>query len=71
MTEFSHKERFALSSAEGWLMLGCPAEAAEELKVIGHGSLLDSPQVLCVRWAISFRLKRWTEAQSIARLWCA
>jgi len=69
MKGFNQRERFALSAAEGWLMLGCPVESERELEAIGSENF-DRPEVLCLRWAIAFRLKRWKDARSVAEFWC-
>jgi hypothetical protein len=69
MKELDERERFALSAAEGWLMLGCPAEAELELEAIcAHN--MNRSEVLCLRWAVSFHGKRWEDARSIAKVWC-
>src|SRR5688572_15811455 len=69
MKGFNERERFALSAAEGWLMLECPAEAEHELEAI-RAENSGSSDVLCVRWAIQYRWKHWEEARSAAKLWC-
>jgi hypothetical protein len=69
MKKFDHRERFALEAAEGWLMLGCANEAAKELDAVSTHHL-NRPEVLCLRWAISFYGRRWEDARSIAKVWC-
>src|SRR5262245_55372904 len=69
MKGFNEREQFALSAAEGWLMLGCLAEAEQELEAI-RAENLSQADVVCVRWAVIFRAKRWERAHAVAEMWC-
>jgi tetratricopeptide (TPR) repeat protein len=54
-----------LSAAIGWLELGNPGEAGEEVaKISPHN--LEHPEVLEVRWQICAALKSWEVALEIA-----
>ncbi|MBM3875661.1 MAG: tetratricopeptide repeat protein [Verrucomicrobia bacterium] len=55
-----------LNAAAGWLGLGAPADAAEELDRI-HPGLQGHPDVLAVRWQLFATQKRWEEALQVAR----
>ncbi len=64
---FEPPDTFHLSAAIGWLELGNPAEASEELDKITP-SLLATPEVLSVRSSIYFSFKNWQEADSVTRI---
>ena len=55
-----------LSAAIGWLELGVPVEADEELNRIS-AERQAHPDVLEVRWLALAQLKRWDKALAIAR----
>jgi len=57
MRRFQENEQMALNAAEGWLMLGCPAEAELELKAIRPENFNKS-EVLSLRWSLNYR-KKW------------
>lgn len=65
MRDLEPQHRFALSAAVGWLELGNPREALQELDdlppVFGN-----HPETLKVRWSIHSALQHWNEALSIA-----
>ena len=61
-----YPDRLHLESAEGWLMLGNPAESEAELQRI-TSPLQDHPDVLELRWLILARLQRWDVCSAIAR----
>jgi predicted Zn-dependent protease len=55
------RDKFALESASGWLMLGNAAEALHELNHLS-ASAKDHPEVLMLLWEIHARARRWIEA---------
>lgn len=69
MTALSHTERFHLEAAEGWLMLGNPIEAHEELeRISGEGSA--HPGVLAMRWQVYAAARWWEAAYVVAKALC-
>ena len=54
-----------LIAAEGWLELGNPAEASEELKQIAP-ALQDRPEVLAIRWQIYAKDRNWKKCVEVA-----
>src|SRR6185503_14687913 len=54
-----------LRAAQGWLELGNPAEAGEEIARISP-ALLDHPDVLEVRWSVCAAGRRWEAALEVA-----
>lgn len=54
-----------VSAAIGWLELGNPAEAGEEIARVSP-EMLDHPDVLEVRWAICAAGQRWETAVEVA-----
>jgi hypothetical protein len=61
----SQNQRF-LDAADGWLGLGNPLEAYEELERITP-KMRAHPEVLCVRWKIYAAAKKWELAAEVAR----
>jgi tetratricopeptide (TPR) repeat protein len=59
-------QRF-LDAAEGWLGLGNPIEANEEIERITP-EMRAHPDVLCVRWQIYAAAKKWEQAAEIAKI---
>ena len=55
-----------LHAAEGWLELGSPAEASQELAHIAP-ALQGRPEVLAVRWQIHARERQWEKCVTVAR----
>jgi tetratricopeptide (TPR) repeat protein len=53
-----------LRAALGWLELGNPAEAGEELARISPGNL-EHPDVLELRWAVCAESRSWTAAADV------
>ena len=53
-------------AATGWLELGNPAEAAEELRRVGEANR-DAEEVLTLLWFIEERQKAWDRALEAAR----
>ena len=69
MNALTHAERFQLEAAEGWLMLGNPIEAHEELeKVTGNASY--HPAVLSMRWQVYAAARWWEAAYVVAKALC-
>ncbi|MCI0747740.1 MAG: TTC39/IML2 family protein [Verrucomicrobia subdivision 3 bacterium] len=60
-------DRHHLLAAEGWLELGNPAEAAEEIARI-RPELLEHADVLEIRWAICAAERRWETGLPLAEL---
>jgi len=58
-------EIFFLQAAQGWLELGCPSEANDDLQQI-KGELSDHLDVLKVRWGIFAAKRLWNEALALA-----
>jgi tetratricopeptide (TPR) repeat protein len=56
-----------LTAAVGWLELGNPTEAGEEITKISPANL-EHPDVLEVRWQICAALKSWEAALEVADL---
>ncbi|HXG46794.1 MAG TPA: tetratricopeptide repeat protein [Methylomirabilota bacterium] len=56
-----------LNAAIGWLELGNPTEAGEEIARLSP-PLLDHPDVLEVRWAICAALQSWDAALAVAEV---
>ena len=54
-----------LNAAIGWLGLGCPNEARDELLRISYGGQIH-PEVLEVRWTLCAHDERWEDALIIA-----
>ncbi len=59
-----------LSAAVGWLELGNPGEAKDELKRIS-AELQEHPEVLAVRWGIHYRLKEYDACLTVAESFTA
>src|SRR5687767_13184568 len=69
MNALTHADRFQLEAAEGWLMLGNPIEAHEELeKIVRDASY--APAVLSVRWQVYDAAKWWEAAYAASNAWC-
>ena len=58
MADLSTEDRRRVEAAEGWIELGLPAEARQELDAIpaAHRS---HPAILEIRWQIAAREKNW------------
>jgi predicted Zn-dependent protease len=54
------------SAAQGWMELGCPREAVEELAKIGPAAHAH-PQVLQLRWQILAKDNQWESCLAIGR----
>ena len=67
MSELSHPEAFHLQAAQGWLELGDPASARQELERIGSDGQ-STPAVLMVRWHIHEREKNWEDCVQVGQM---
>jgi predicted Zn-dependent protease len=61
-----HPDTFCFEAAQGWLELGNPHEAREELDRIPVAQRLH-PDALYLRWQISAELNEWSRCLAIAR----
>jgi predicted Zn-dependent protease len=61
-----HPDLFYLRAAEGWLELGNSQEATGELDQIAPPQRMH-PEVVCLRWNISVKARRWTDCMDLAR----
>ena len=69
MNALTQADRFQLEAAEGWLMLGNPIEAHEELEKIG-GDASYNPAVLSMRWQVYAAAKWWEAAYVVSKALC-
>jgi predicted Zn-dependent protease len=69
MNALTHTERFYLDAAEGWLMLGNPTEAHEELERI-TGDNAYHPAVLSMRWQVYAAARWWEAAFVVSKALC-
>jgi tetratricopeptide (TPR) repeat protein len=67
MTDVPPPSKHYLSAALGWLELGNPAEAGEEIAHISP-EYLEHPDVLDLRWQICAAGRRWKPALEVAEL---
>lgn len=67
MTNLEPPDAHHLSAAIGWLELGNPSEAGEEVARISPPSL-DHPDVLAVRWEICAATRSWETALAVAEM---
>jgi tetratricopeptide (TPR) repeat protein len=58
-----------LRSAQGWVEVGNPTEAAADLARVSPG-LCEHPEVLEVRWQLAVQAKRWPEGLAVAECLC-
>jgi predicted Zn-dependent protease len=69
MKPLPHAEILQLEAAEGWLMLGNPLEANEELeKIPSHFRY--HPAVLAIRWQVFAAAQMWEAAWVISKALC-
>jgi predicted Zn-dependent protease len=69
MNALTQAEHFQLEAAEGWLMLGNPLEAHEELeKITGEAGY--HPRVLSMRWQVYAAAGWWEAAFVVSRALC-
>jgi hypothetical protein len=69
MNALTTKERFHLEAAEGWLMLGNPVEAHDELEQIA-GETKAHPAVLSMRWQVYASARWWEAAFVVSKALC-
>jgi hypothetical protein len=69
MNALTNAERFQLEAAEGWLMLGNPIEAHEELEKISGDSSYH-PAVLSMRWQVYAAARWWEAAYVVSKALC-
>lgn len=69
MNALTQAERFQIEAAEGWLMLGNPIEAHEELEKIG-GEASCHPAVLSMRWQVYAAARWWEAAFVVSKALC-
>src|SRR5689334_20146260 len=69
MNALTQAERFQIESAEGWLMLGNPLEANEELEKI-TGEAAYHPAVLSMRWQVYAAAGWWEAAFVVSKALC-
>src|ERR1044071_10247005 len=62
-------DAFAVQAAEGWLMLGNPIEANEELEVVAP-EYRYHPTVLAMRWQVYAAAEWWEAAWVVSRALC-
>ena len=65
VAELNQPDAFHLRAAVGWLELGNPAEAGEEIARIS-GNAIAHPDVLEVRWQICAATQSWDAAAPVA-----
>jgi predicted Zn-dependent protease len=65
MEELSREDRRRVEAAEGWIELGMPAEARQELEPLAWEHRTH-PAVLEVRWQIAAREKQWETCLELA-----
>ena len=66
MKELGLNDQRHLKAAEGWLELGDVLEASEELENITP-QMKAHPDVLCLRWEVYAKAKKWELAAEVAR----
>jgi predicted Zn-dependent protease len=69
MNALTQAERFQLEAAEGWLMLGNPVEAHEELEQIAV-EFARHPSVLAMRWQVYAAARWWEAAYVVSKALC-
>lgn len=69
MKALSHTDRIYLQAAEGWLMLGNPLEANEELERIDSENSFH-PAVLAMRWQVYAGAQWWEAAYVVSKALC-
>src|SRR4051812_37805213 len=69
MNSLPRNETFRVESAEGWLMLGNPLEANEELEQI-PAEYRYHPSVLAMRWQVYAVAEWWEAAWIVSKALC-
>jgi hypothetical protein len=65
MKALPHPDNLYLDAATGWLMLGDPKSAMEELERLSKPSR-SRPEVLEMEWSVHALLQSWKEAYTVA-----
>jgi predicted Zn-dependent protease len=66
MKTLPHPDNFHLEAAQGWLMLGDPAAAKEELAKLRPASRA-KPEVLEFEWSVHAAASSWARAHEVAQ----
>lgn len=69
MNELPNADRFQIEAAEGWLMLGNPVEANEELEKVSP-EYRRHPAALAVRWQVYAAAEWWEAAWIVSKVLC-
>jgi hypothetical protein len=69
MNPLTNPDKFQVEAAEGWLMLGNPIEAHEELEKI-NGENSHHPAVLAMRWQVYAAARWWEAAFVVSKALC-
>jgi predicted Zn-dependent protease len=69
MKTLPNADRFQLDAAEGWLMLGNPLEANEELEKVSPENSYH-PSVLSMRWQVYAAAQWWEAAYVVCQAIC-
>ena len=69
MKELPSADRFQVEAAEGWLMLGNPVEANEELEKISPQNRRH-PAALSIRWQVYAAAEWWEAAWIVSKVLC-
>src|SRR3954470_18098336 len=69
MKELPNADKFQIEAAEGWLMLGNPVEANEELEKISPENRRH-PMALSVRWQVYAAAEWWEAAWIVSKVLC-
>ncbi len=69
MKDLPIADKFQIEAAEGWLMLGNPAEANEELDKLSPENRRH-PAALSIRWQVYAAAEWWEAAWIISRVLC-
>jgi hypothetical protein len=69
MKDLPQSDKFRLEAAEGWLMLGNPVEANEELEQVSP-EFRSHPATLAVRWQVYASAEWWEAAWIVSKVLC-
>lgn len=67
MEPFEPSDLHRVNAAQGWLMLGLPAEAQSELRDLSAG-IERRPEILDLQWQAFAVQKNWTDAYAVAEV---
>lgn len=65
MHSFPDEDRWRLKAAHGWMELGSPSEAAQELEQVGS-QWHRFPELLELRWKLFAATRQWKTCEQIA-----